>query len=381
MRSVRPSIVAVAIASILAAGSFVAGSRVAERSGSPFQAVIQAAEEIHDEAAAAISEAELVQAAIRGMLEALGDPYADLLGPSELGLVQDLIDGSIVGIGVWLQHEPGGLRIATIVPDSPAQASGLRAGDLIVAIDGHATRGVPLAQSSRRIQGAVGSVVQVDVRRDGETLSFRVVRKRIGISDVQAWMLDGDIAYARVLQFGGGVAEELRMSMNRLLDAGATRVLLDLRDNPGGLAREAVGVASLFIEDGVIARLVERGQPRRDVFAEGEALPEMPLAVLVNGATASAAEVVAGALQDRDRGTIIGTPTFGKGAVISVQEVQGGAIQFTTAQFLTADGHVIEGLGISPDWPILPGGPKDAQLEWAVEVLRGRAPARASSSE
>jgi carboxyl-terminal processing protease len=375
VRQPRAALLALGTALLLSAASFTAGLRVADGSLSGrFQEVVEAAEQIQGRSAFPVSDAELVHAAIRGMLAALGDPYADLLGPQDLSIIEELVDGSIVGIGVWLERGKAGLRVSAVVADSPAESSGIRGGDVIVSVDGQAVAGLTLDEVAQLITGRAGTSVHLGILREGERLEFDVIRARIGVSDVQARIIADDVAYARVLQFGGGASQELRRALEELLEQGADGIVLDLRDNPGGVADEAIDVASLFIEDGLVARLRERGQPERPVFARGEALPELPLVVLVNGGTASAAEVVAGALQDRDRATLIGTPTFGKGAVLTLQELhEGEAIQFTTAEFLTADGHLIEGHGISPDWPLLPGGPGDAQLRWALKVLRGTA--------
>jgi carboxyl-terminal processing protease len=184
-------------------------------------------------------------------------------------------------------------------------------------------------------------------------------------------MLRGDVAYAHPLRFGEGTADRLAAELQRLLDAGAQGLVLDLRGNPGGLAEEAVGAASLFLSGGVVARVRSAGGELEELTARGDPLDrQVPMAVLVDGGTASASELVAGALQDRDRAQVVGTPTFGKGAVLSVEEVgSGSAIRFTTGYFVTPDGHAIEGRGIVPDVAVLPGGPTDAQLERAIHVV------------
>lgn len=376
MSSRKALVAALVTASVLSTSSFVAGVRSVNSPppAGEFQELVDAAREIVENSAVSVSEEELIRAAIRGMLETLGDPYAALLDPDRLRRFQDLLGGSIVGIGVWLEQDSRGLLVTSVVSGSPAEQSFLQPGDVIVEIDGHDVRGFDLEEAADLISGPEGTIVRLVIERAGERITVGVRRSRITLSEVEARLLEGDIAYARVLQFGDGVAEELRVSLERLFGRGATAIVLDLRDNPGGLAEEAVAVASLFIEDGVVARLQERGRGTRKVYAEGDAIPEIPMVVLIDGGTASAAEVVAGALRDRDRAQLIGIRTFGKGSVLTVEEVgdEGQAIQFTTAEFRTPEGHVIEGTGITPDWPVLPGGPEDAQLDWAIAVLRGR---------
>lgn len=366
----RPhAIIAGSLAAIvLAAASFVAGVRIAERSDPEgLEQVIAAAEDIRSRAARPVSEDELIRAAIRGMLQLLDDPYAAYLDPVAAQDARDIATGSFVGIGVWLQPAEDGLEVTSVLPGSPARDAGISPGDLLVAADGHPLRGLSAEEAGRFIRGPEGSSVVLVVRSDDEEREVEVPRARMVFDDVQARLAAPRVAHARVLQIGEGAADRLRGSLEELLAQGAQAVVLDLRGNPGGLADEAAEVAGLFVEDGVVARFT--GQSR-DLQAAGDALPPLPLAVLVDGGTASAAELVAGAVQDHGRGVIVGTQTFGKGAVLAISDLsEGAAVQFTADEFLTPDGHEVEGRGIVPDVPVLPGGPTDAQLERAVQLV------------
>jgi carboxyl-terminal processing protease len=366
----RPQAIAAAVlaAITLAGASFLAGVRVAERSDPEgLEQVVAAAEDIRDRSVRPVSQEDLIRAAIRGMLQLLDDPYAAYLDPVAAQEARDLATGSFVGIGVWLRPGRDGLEVSTVLPSSPAREAGIAPGDVLVAADGHPLRGLSAEDAGRFIRGPEGSAVVLVVRTGGQEREVEVERARIGFDDVQARLVDPRVAHARVLQIGEGVAERLRANLEELLAQGAQSVVLDLRGNPGGLAEEAAEVAGLFVEDGAVARFADRGG---ELEARGEALPPLPLVVLVDGGTASAAELVAGAIQDHGRGVIVGTRTFGKGAVLAVSDLaEGAAVQFTTAEFLTPDGHVIEGRGISPDEQVLPGGPTDAQLERAVELV------------
>jgi carboxyl-terminal processing protease len=364
----HPIVAGVLAAFVLAGASFLAGVRVAERSDpAGLEQVVAAAEDIQARSVRPVSQDELIRAAIQGMLELLEDPYAAYLDPVAAQEARDLATGSFVGIGVWLRPGQGGLEVSTVLPDSPASEAGIGPGDVLVAADGHPLRGLSAEEAGRFIRGPEGSAVVLVVRARGQEREVEVERARIGFDDVQARLVSPRVAHARVLQIGQGVADRLRASLDELLAQGAQGVVLDLRGNPGGLAEEAAAVAGLFLEDGVVARVAEGGG---ELEARGDALPLLPLAVLVDGGTASAAELVAGAIQDHGRGVIVGTRTFGKGAVLAVSDLaEGAAVQFTTAEFLTPDGHVIEGEGIAPDAPVLPGGPTDAQLERAVQLV------------
>jgi len=352
---------------VLAAASFLAGMRFAEQSDPEgLEAVVAAAKDIEARAAEPVSEQELIRAAIRGMLELLDDPWAAYLDPGAAQEARDLATGSFVGIGVWLRPTGRGLEVSSVLPGSPARDAGIAPGDLLVTADGHPLRGLSAEEAGRYIRGPEGSSVELVVRSGQAEREVEVARARMAFDDVQARLVAPVVAHARVLQMGQGVSDRLRARLEELLAQGAQAVVLDLRGNPGGLAEEAAEVTGLFVEDGAVARLGGGGE----LEAQGDALPAVPLAILVDGGTASAAEVVAGAVQDHGRGIIVGTRTFGKGAVLAVSDLsRGAAVQFTTAELLTPDGHPIEGEGISPDVPVLPGGPSDAQLERAVDLV------------
>lgn len=371
MREARPVLIGALIVTVLAAGTFVAGTRVGDPSSSGWDVVEDTARELREDAARPISEEELVRAAIEGMLRVLDDPYAASLPPEQVDEVRDLIDGSIVGIGVWLRESPEGLRVTAIVEGSPAERAGLVAGDVIVRAEGRSMRGVNVGDAAEEFKGEVGSSMELLVERDGENRTVRVERARIEIPDVESRMIRG-AGYARLHQFGRGAADELSEAVGDLLDSGAGGIVLDLRGNAGGLADEALGVADLFLEGGVLARFRERGEPERTERAGAENLGAFPLVVLVDGGTASASELVAGAMQDRDRATLVGLTTFGKGSVLTVSDVgEDTTIQYTTAFFYTPDGHAIEGEGVRPDVSVQPGGEEDAQLARALRLLDG----------
>ncbi|MCA1726244.1 MAG: S41 family peptidase [Actinobacteria bacterium] len=372
-RRILGPVTAAILAVVLPVSTFVAGSRLNRVQADGFGQVAAAGNRLLERSALPLTLRELVDAAIKGMLEATGDPYAGLLAPEDQAELDQLIRGTIVGIGVWLQEESRGLRITSVIPDTPAERAGVKPGDLIVAVDG---RALPKAGADRNraLRGEAGTRVTLTLLRRGTRLRLTMERARIPVPDVNTRMLKGRVGYARLHQFGEGAAEELRAAVQGLLDQDAVGIVLDLRDNPGGLRDEAFDAASAFIESGLIATIVERGKDPVRVEATGTALPDdFPLVVLVNGNSASASEILAGALHDRGRAMLVGTRTFGKGSVLAVESLEDGGplIQYTTAFFIRPNGQEVEGRGIAPDVAVVqPGaGDVDVQLRRAVVLV------------
>lgn len=376
MRRSRDVVLGLAIAAVLATASFFAGFRLGGRDGgSPFDEVVTAADRLQSASARPVSEEELARAAIRGMLESLGDPYARLLEEDQRRTLRNLLSGTVVGIGVWLDGSEDGLVVTSVVAGTPAEEAGLRAGDVIVSVDGHDVSAVSVDQATAYFTGPVDSVASLTVLRDEAPMEFDVRREEIELRDVTSRMLSADIGYVQLFQFGKGATEQLREAVQGLLDRGARGIVLDLRDNAGGLAEEAYDVTGLFLDGGVVARIREPGRPEQLVYADGEPLADFPMAVLVDGGTASAAEILAGALQDRGRALLVGLRTYGKGSVLSIQDLDdpgGNAIQFTSAYFFTPDGDPVEGRGIVPDVTVFPKGPGDPQLDRGMAEIRAQ---------
>ena len=360
---------AVVLALVLAAGSFVLGASFAPRLEG-FDPVLDAAEQIEARAAEPVSRDELVRAAVRGMLDALEDPHAAFLDPGRVAEIEELTSGSYVGVGFWLEAGPEGPTVASVLEGSPAARAGIAPGDVIRAVDGRPTTDLAVAEMGRLLAGAEGETVNVTIESaGGQSRDVRLVRERIPLGQVAARSLPEGVAYIRPVAFARGVGEQVGDAVRRFASQGSRGLILDLRGNPGGLTDEALRVAGIFLGEQVAARL----EDGRSMSATGPQLTGAPLAVLVDGGTASAAELVAGALQDHERAVLVGLETFGKGALVETIETPGagGAIQLTTATFVTPDGHPVEGVGLVPDVPVLPGGPVDAQLDRAVRVVLG----------
>jgi carboxyl-terminal processing protease len=332
-----------------------------------------ALESIRNSAVDPPSESSLVKGAIRGMVKVLrraDDPYALFYSPEGYDAFQELTTGHFSGIGVWVKPRDKELEIVSVLPGTPALDAGLRRGDVIQTIDGAPVTEMNPDEAVARIKGREGSTVQVSIDRDGTQLSFTITRRSIELPNLRAKLSDGKIGYLQLYGFARGAGEQLRTEVDDLLARGAEALILDLRDNGGGLFSEAIDVASVFIESGEI--VIYREQKSDDVVyeAKGDAFEDVPVVVLVNEGTASASEIVAGALQDQDRGIVVGTTTYGKG---SVQEIiplaDASALKLTTAAYLTPSGRNINGTGIEPDVVVEAG--RAAQRARAVEILHG----------
>ena len=314
----------------------------------------------------------LSRGAIKGMVEVLkkSDPYALFYSPSGYRSLRELTTGKFSGIGVWLKVKDNKLEIVSILPSTPAHDAGLVRGDVILSIDGDEVGQMTTDEAVALIKGPEGTVVDLGVARTGESLSFSITREKIELPNLQARLTTKNLGYIRLMGFARKAGDQVRAEVDDLTEKGAEGIVLDLRGNGGGLFSEAINVASVFIEDGEI--VTYRDNTNDDVVydAEGEAFEDVPLVVLVDEGTASASEIVAGALKDRDRAVIIGTTTYGKG---SVQEIiplpDTSALKFTTAAYLTPDGNNIDGKGIDPDVRV--DAAPDVQFQRAVEILEG----------
>lgn len=320
------------------------------------------------------SEEALTRGAVRGMVGVLrdaDDPYALFYSPEGYRSFQELTAGQFSGIGVWLKTKNRRLEIVSVLPSTPAKAAGLKHGDIIDAIDGVDVSNLSTDQAVDRIKGPEGTKVELELNRTGKSVKLAIKRRSIELPNLLARMTGASgLGYIRLYGFARGAGRQVRRQVDHLRSEGAEGLVLDLRDNGGGLFSEAVDVASVFIEDGPIVSYQEKAEPDVVYNAEGDAFEDLPLVVLVNEGSASASEIVAGAIQDRNRALVVGTRTYGKGSVQEVVPLRdASALKLTTAAYVTPDGTDIDGEGVAPD--VVVDAAPSVQRERAIEILKG----------
>lgn len=324
---------------------------------------------------------EITYAAIRGMLDVVDDKYTAFIEPDVAAILEEDASGEFEGIGAFVDlDESGKLVIVDTFEESPAQEAGLEPGDRVVAVDGESIVGDAVYEAIGKIRGPADSEVRLTVEREGtpEAFDVMVTRARLEIPIVEAEMRDDGVAYARLREFSATASASLENELETLLDQDPEGVILDLRQNPGGWLDQAIDVADLFLGENVVA--IERfsdGSERRFRARGGDLAESVPLVVLVNGGSASASEIVAGALQDHGRAPLIGVSTFGKGSVQRPFNLSDGSeLRVTVALWFTPDNQRIQGQGLRPDievpWPEeerRENPDQDPQLERAAEYL------------
>ena len=301
-----------------------------------------------------IDDAALLESAIRGMVSDL-DPHSQYLDASEYRDIRISTTGSYTGIGVEISDVDGAITIISPIAGSPAARSGLRSGDEIIAVDGISVEPGKLGDTLARMRGRQGSRITITVARNGESIDHEMRREIIRVASVHHELMPSSLGYVRVRQFSDTTAREVSRSVDALQDQNAGMLdglILDLRNNPGGVLDSAVDVADLFLDSGVIVTAMGRTDDAKFSRSahRGDILDGADIVVLVNDGSASASEIVAGALQDHGRATVVGTGTFGKGLVQTVMPLsQGRAIKLTTSHYYTPSGDSIHETGISPD--------------------------------
>lgn len=328
-----------------------------------------------------VNDTLLLQGAIRGMLEAVGDDYTYYMDPQGYESESTSLSGEYQGIGAMVDTSGDFLTVVSPIEGSPAEAAGIRPGDMIIAIDGEDMAGYTPEEARQRVLGEAGTTVVLTIQREGESepLEFTIVRATITVASVTGEMLDNGIAYVDINQFGDNTTSELRTTLDDLLLQNPRGIIVDLRFNPGGYLITSVEVTSEFIDEGVV--LIEQyGDGTRDIYSalgNGRAT-DLPIVVLINEGSASASEILAGALQDYGRAELVGVQTFGKGSVQVFAPLSDdqGAVRVTIAKWLTPNERTIQDIGLAPDHIVEMTdedyeNDRDPQLDKAVEVLLG----------
>ncbi|MCA9916786.1 MAG: S41 family peptidase [Anaerolineales bacterium] len=327
-----------------------------------------------------VDDAALIEGAIDGMLATLGDPHTRYLSPQDQQSAQESMDGEFQGIGAEVEDVDGNITVVAPIDGSPAQEAGLQPGDILREADGVALTGMDVTEAAGLVRGPAGTKVSLVIERDGELLNIDIVRDVIKLATVRGEMLDEGIAYVRLSRFGNNTDEELADLLPDLLAENPTGLILDLRRNPGGALDTTVDIADQFLTEGSV--LFERfgnGDLRPFEVGDDGLAQDIPMVVLVDEGSASASEVLAGAIQDRGRGIIIGQISFGKGTVQTWHSLSNnGGVRVTIAEWLTPEQSSIDQIGLTPDYfiplPELTPGAEfdDTQLQAAIDYLQGK---------
>jgi carboxyl-terminal processing protease len=312
----------------------------------------------------------LSEGAVRGMIQSL-DPYSSYADPEAAELDMSTLEGKFEGIGAVISMKDGQLTVVSPIADSPAEKAGIKAGDKILEIDGQLSSKFSLIEAVLKIRGPKGTTVKLLVLHAGESepVEIEIVRDEITDQSVFLEMRD-DIAYIRITQFLKPTGNDLEDVLKDAIDKGAKGVVLDLRNDPGGLLTSSADVASQFLAMGLVAKVVDsEGNESVVPVNRGGIATHLPLIVLVNGGSASASEIVAGALQDYGRAKVAGSQTFGKGSVQIVRQLSdGSALHITAYRWLTPHGRPIDGVGLTPDFVLELEG--DELVDWAIQYLK-----------
>lgn len=327
-----------------------------------------------------INITELVQGAIEGMVSVLDDPYSRYLDPVSFQREQEnIFMGHFDGLGIIITSVDEQLTVISPIEDTPAYQAGIEAGDKIMEIDGELTKGMTVDEAVNILRGEKGTSVTLGIRRgdSDELLEITIVRDKITVEAVKEKLVEDDqIGYVRISTFNANTGPELREALDYFKTISLDGLIVDLRNNPGGLLESAIDVTSQFLKEGDVVKIQGRNNITRVYTSQGNQYPEWPLVVLVNKGSASASEIVAGAIQDSDRGIILGETTFGKGLVQQVYPLSdNSALTISTSEYYTPEGRVINNIGIEPDITvtveddITEENEEDVQLDAAIDLL------------
>ncbi len=322
---------------------------------------------------------ERLHGAIGGLASSYGDPYTVFFPPEEAKAFAESISGSFAGVGMEIDVKDGILTVIAPLKGTPAEAAGIKAGDLIAAIDGKSTEGLSTEKAVSQIRGPIGTTVSFTLIRDGRSLDIKVVRDTIQVPETEDGIDEASGVYHIALyEFTSNSADLFDQAFQRFKNSGSTKLVIDLRGNPGGYLDSAVDIASHFLPEGATVVTEDFGGKEKNQVHTSLGYLDMPaggaIAVLIDGGSASASEILAGALQDAKAATVIGARSFGKGSVQTLIDLDGGSLKITVARWVTPDGHWIMGNGVTPDIAVAytradAEAKRDPQMARAIQFL------------
>lgn len=319
-----------------------------------------------------VNETKLMDGAISGMVQSLGDPHSLYMNADRFEQLKEHTEGEFGGIGVTMGFKDSKVTIISVLDDTPGQHAGLEAGDEIMAVDGTPVSEMQPEEVAMHIRGEVGTKVVLTIERGGETQDYTIERATIKIDTAKGTMLEDGMGYIRIASFSENTGKEFKAAYDSLEEQGMKGLIIDLRENPGGLVTSCVEIANMVVPKGPIVSVVER-DGSKEVHESKLEESKYPIVVLIDGNSASASEILAGALQDTGTATLVGTKSYGKGSVqVVVPMLHDDGLKLTIAKYYTPNGRCIDGTGIEPDVEVeLPeGATTDVQLEKAKEVLK-----------
>ncbi len=336
---------------------------------------------LEDEYIGELDDEQMLEMAIKGYVAGVGDEYTEYYTPEEMSDQYDTAMGNYVGIGIYMvvSYEEGTITVLEPMEGSPAEAAGLKEGDMITKVEGTDVTIDNVSEMSDAIKGEEGTKVKLEIQRGEETFETQVERQRIEISHIESKMLENNIAYIQILDFDGGTAEEFKENYENLKSKGATSLIIDIRNNGGGVVDEAIDILEMICDrDSTL--LIEKDKDGNETIIKSEEDPiiDIPIVVLTNNYSASASEILAGALKDNNKATIIGEKTYGKGVIQTLYSLtDGSGLKITTAEYCTPNRTSINKIGIEPDIEVkLPEDIEeltegnDTQLKRAIEELK-----------
>ena len=318
-----------------------------------------------------LDDQKALYGALKGLVQELDDPYSEFFDPDDLKNFESSLEGEFSGVGIEISIKDKVLTVIAPLSGTPAEAAGVQAGDKILKIDGESTEGITLSEAAMKIRGEIGTTVTLSVlHKDGTEEDIPIVRDKITVVSLTSKLVDdGRIGYIHLSRFDSKVTLELDKALNSFDLDKLDGIILDMRNNAGGLLSAAISVSSRFVDKGVIVSTMSRISGDQNYYSSGNRIPDLPLAILINGGTASAAEITAGAIHDHNMGILIGEQSFGKGVIQQLFNYgDGSALKLTIGEYRTPNGSVVQGVGLTPDIAVEEDGdPVDIATAWIEE--------------